>query len=103
MSVSTLARPPAAAVRRFRAGQVGDDTVRTYLAKGWSLTVCCKTCPRLVEWPPPELARRFGGTPDLRIANLVPRLACVGDEGCGSRDVAVFPHLYDGDWRWPPG
>jgi hypothetical protein len=93
---STIQRPPEAAIRRFHAGQVGADTVGDYLAKGWSLGICCKACPRLVEWTPPELKRRFGDGPDLRIADLAPRLACSGDGGCGARDIAVFPHLYDG-------
>jgi hypothetical protein len=95
---STLKRPPEPAVRRFHAGQVGGDTIRTFLAKGYSLAICCKDCPPLVEWTPPELERRFGDRPDLRIADLAPRLSCAGAGGCGSRDIAVFPHLYDQPW-----
>jgi len=99
---STLRPPPKAALQRFHVGQVGDDTIGGYLAKGWSLAICCKACARLVEWTPPELDRRFGGRPHLRIAAVVERLACLGDGSCGSREVAVFPHLYDGVWP-PPG
>lgn len=97
---STLKRPPKKAVQAFHAGQVGDDTVATYLRKGWSLGICCKSCERLVEWTPPDLAERFGDRLQVRIAALVERLACSGADGCGSREIAVFPHLYDGAWRW---
>lgn len=92
------------ALRAFHVGQVGDDTVETFLRKGWSLAICCKACERLVEWTPPELARRFGDRIGLRIAALVERLSCTGDGGCGSREIAVFPHRYDAEWRWngPP-
>jgi hypothetical protein len=99
---STIQRPPEAAIRRFNASQVGDDTVGDYLAKGWSLGICCKACSRLTEWAPPVLVDRFGDRAGLRIADLVPRLACAGEGGCGSREIAVFPHLYDGAWTWTP-
>lgn len=94
---STLQPPPAAALKAFRVSQVGADTVATYLEKGWSLAICCKACARFVEWTPPDLAVRFAGRETLRIANLVPRLACKGEGGCGSDEIAVFPHLFDGE------
>jgi hypothetical protein len=97
---STLKRPPAKALVRFHVGQVGDDTVRTYLENGFSLAICCKDCPRLIEWTPHEMEARFGGKLQLRIADIASRLTCAGEEGCGSHDIAVFPHLYDGVWRW---
>lgn len=101
---STLARPPAELLRRFHLGQVGDDTVETYLAKGWSLAICCRACPRLIEWTPPELAKRFGDRPGLKIAMIAERLTCSGEAGCGSHDVAVFPHPFAAHWSWaPPG
>src|SRR5688500_2745210 len=101
---STLKTPPKAALKAFHVGQVGTDTVADYLAKGWSLAICCKACERLVEWTPPQLATRFATPPRLKIADLVPRLACKGEGGCGSDEVAVFPHLYDGVWPPPaPG
>lgn len=56
----------------------------------------------MVEWTPSDLLERFGDRLDLKIVDLFPKLACSGDEGCGSQDVAVFPHAYDGDWTWPP-
>lgn len=98
---STLKRPTAKLLSRFRADQMHDDTVRVFLEKGFSLAICCRDCPRLIEWTPWDLEQRFGHRLDLRIADLAPRLACTGDEGCGSRDIAVFPHGYDGAWSWP--
>jgi hypothetical protein len=97
---STLRRPPEQLIRLFRADRVGADTIQTYLHKGFSLAICCKACPRVVEWTPPELERRFGDKLGLRIADLAPRLRCNPPEGCGHDEVAVFPHLYDGAWSW---
>jgi hypothetical protein len=45
--------------------------------------------------------RRFATQLDLPLKVLVPRLSCTGEDGCGSHDIAVFPHLYDGSWAWP--
>lgn len=95
---STLKPPPKKALKGFHVGQVGGDTVGDYLAKGWSLAICCKACERLVEWTPPELARRFGDQPRVRIAVIVERLSCAGEHGCGSKEIAAFPHAYDGAW-----
>jgi hypothetical protein len=97
---STLKRPAEKLIRQFHVGQVGDDTIQTFLMKGFSLAICCQDWPRHTEWTPPELERRFGDKLGLRIADLVPRLACTGELGCGSHSVAVFPHLYDGEWSW---
>jgi hypothetical protein len=102
MAGSSLKPPPKKALRAFHIGQVGDDTVELYLQKGWSLAICCKACERLVEWTPPELARRYSDRTALRIAALVDRLACGGEAGCRSREIAVFPHPYDGPWTWTP-
>ena len=97
---STLKPPPKAALQRFHVGQVGADTVATFLEEGWSLVICCKACERLVEWTPPQLLEKFEGKVGLKVADLVPRLSCTGEEGCGSKEIAVFPHFYDGIWRW---
>lgn len=97
---STLKPPPKKALQAFRVDQVGHDTIATFLEEGWSLAICCKACERLVEWTPPQLLDRFGAKVGLKVADLVPRLSCSGEEGCGSREIAVFPHLYDGIWRW---
>jgi len=102
MRRTELVRPPEKALQAFRPEQAGDDTVRTYLAKGFSLAICCKDCPRLVEWTPPDLERRFAGRLGLRIADLAARLTCSGEGGCGSTRVAAFPHLYEGAWSWAP-
>lgn len=98
---STLKRPPAKLLQHFRLSQVGDDTIQTYLERGFSLAICCKDCPRLIEWTPLELEQRFGDRLGLRIADLAARLTCTGEAGCGSHDVAVFPHAYDLPWTWP--
>lgn len=99
---STLKRPAEKLLRNFRIGQTGDDTIGLFLEKGFSLAICCRDCPRMIEWTPPDLVARFGQRPNLRIADLAGRLACTGDAGCGSHDIAVFPHLYDGPWSWKP-
>lgn len=98
---STLKRPAEKLILRFDVWQVKDRTIRSYLEKGFSLAICCKHCPRMIEWTPPQLFQKFDGKLDLQLADLVPRLSCSGDAGCGSKEVAVFPHLYDGAWRWP--
>ena len=100
---STLRRPDAKLIRHFALWQVGDDTIRTFLEKGYSLAICCRACPRTIEWTPPELLRRFGDRVDLPLKDLAPRLSCAGDGGFGSRDIALFPHLYDLPWTWPLG
>jgi hypothetical protein len=89
-------------IRRFAIWQVRDRTIRAYLEKGFSLAICCRDCPRTIEWAPPELLRRFETRLELPLKDLVPRLSCTGEGGCGSHDIAVFPHLYDGAWTWPP-
>ena len=99
---STLKRPAEKLISRFGLWQVRDHTIRTYLEKGFSLGICCRNCPRTIEWTPPELLRRFESKLDLPLKDLVPRLACTGEDGCGSRDIAVFPHLYYLPWTWPP-
>jgi hypothetical protein len=100
---STLKAPPKKALDRFRIEQIGDDTIRTFLENGFSLAICCRDCKRLTEWTPPVLEQRFGAKLGLRMADLCERLACTGEEGCGSHDIAIFPHLYDDPtWRWTP-
>lgn len=99
---STLKRPDQHLIDRFDVWQVKDRTIGCLVAKGFSLAICCKRCPRMIEWTPQDLLDKFATKLDLPLADLVPRLACTGEDGCGSKDVAVFPHLYDGAWRWPP-
>ena len=99
---STLTRPAPHLLKRFHLGQVGNDTIETFLTKGYSLAICCRDCPRLTEWTPPDLVEKFGDRTKLRIADLGARFICTGEGGCGSHDIAVFPHLYDGPWSWAP-
>ena len=101
-SHTTMERPDEELISRFALWQVRDRTIRNYLEKGFSLGICCRNCPRTIEWTPPELLRRFATQLDLPLKVLVPRLSCTGEDGCGSHDIAVFPHLYDGSWAWPP-
>lgn len=104
MTTSTLKRPPAKDLARFTRAGIGRDTVGDFLRSGFSLAICCRSCPRCIEWTPPELESRFSGRLGTPITAIAGRLACVGEGGCGAADVAVFPHLYDGDWSWPrPG
>ena len=97
---STLKRPSARQLATYRADRIGDDTVGTLLASGFSFALCCRSCSRLVEWTPPELEARFGDRPGLKVAAIAVRLTCAGEDVCGSTDVAVFPHLYDQPWSW---
>jgi hypothetical protein len=97
---STLKRPADRLLTRFDAAAIGDDTVEDFLEKGFSLVICCRACPRMIAWTPPELSRRFASRLGLRIADLVPRLTCTGEGGCGAQDIAVFPHLYEKAWSW---
>ncbi len=69
-----------------------------YLALGWSLAICCRTCPRLIEWTPADLKERYGDKPAVRLADIAARLSCKGEDGCGSDDIVVWPHPFDGPW-----
>jgi hypothetical protein len=99
---STVRTPAPHLIRRFEPRHLGARTIGYHLQQGYSLCICCKDCRRLVEWTPYDLEEKFGKWPDLKLVDLLPRLACKGEKGCGSDDVALFPHLYDGAWRWPP-
>jgi hypothetical protein len=82
---------------------IDSDTIWDYLTVGQSLAICCRACTRdPVEWTPPELDRRFGTTPGLRIRALAAKLTCGGEGGCGSHDVAVYPVDYASVWKWEP-
>lgn len=89
---STLKRPSDKLLQRFRPEDIGDDTVGLFLAKGFSLAICCRDCPRLIEWTPFDLAAKFGDRPELRIGAIARRLTCAGDDGCAWRSrVFVAP------------
>ncbi|HEY3949599.1 hypothetical protein [Phenylobacterium sp.] len=98
---STVKRPPAKQLRAFHLGMIDPThTVRLYLARGYSLAICCRACDRLTEWTPPDLCERFEKTPDLPVRAIAARLRCAGAGGCGSSDIVVWPHLFDGMWTW---
>ncbi|QUD86968.1 hypothetical protein [Phenylobacterium montanum] len=97
---STLKRPPAKLLRSFNLRQIGDDRVSTFLQNNWSLAICCRDCSRLIEWTPPMLAEKFRGKETARIADIGSRLACTGERGCGSHEIAVWPHPHDRAWTW---
>ena len=97
---STLERPSEKLVQKAKLGHIGEDTVRTFLTNGYSLAICCKDCPPVVEWTPPQLLERFSSKLDVAIAQIAERLSCSGEAGCGSHKIAVFPHLYDLPWTW---
>lgn len=101
LTASALKRPTAKWLARYRIEAIRNDTVAEYLAKGFSLAICCRACPRLTEWTPHELQRRYGNRPHTRIADIAARLSCKGEDGCGSDDIAVWPHAYEGEWRPP--
>lgn len=98
-----LKRPPAHLLRKARAdtAEMRKDTVRTYLQNGWSLTICCLDCPRIVQWTPPELERRLADKLDASIADIAARAVCAPPEGCGSHDIALYPEPYHKPWTWP--
>lgn len=102
MTTTELKRPSQKMLNAFRIGMVGRDTVRTLLENNFALVICCKHCPRMTEWTPPALAERYGEKVDIPLADLVPRLSCSGDEGCGTREIAIFPNFWPGAWRWTP-
>jgi hypothetical protein len=96
---STLKRPtPAKFAKGLTGREMYFDTIGLYLRNGWSLAVCCMDCPRITEWTPPMLAERFAGKLNVTIGDLVGRVACKGEGGCKSKNIALFPHPYDHAW-----
>lgn len=93
---TSLKRPDQKLIDKFRPDMVdvaGANTVGALVDKGFSLVICCKACPRMVEWSPADLEEKFADRLGLRLFDLVPRLTCSGPEGCGHKEVAVFPHF----------
>ena len=72
---------------------VGTDRIGDYLSAGHSLVICCKACPRIIEWTPPELKRRFGATPQVSLGQPRPT-SCLGELGFERLQCA---NLYQGD------
>lgn len=88
---TTLKRPEEKAIRSFKSWMIGDDTIGTLLDQGWSLGVCCRHCPRTIEMKPEALEARFGAYRHLKLVDLLPKLECGADKGCGSKEMVLFP------------
>lgn len=88
-------RPPKRMIDAFRPAMIQDDDIAWLVRRGMSLVICCRNCPRMVEWTPADLAGRFAGKGGVKLRALHPRLSCSGPDGCGAGDVALFP--------WFPG
>lgn len=95
---------PKAMLRVFRFDRrMAGDTIQLYLENNCSVAVCCRDCGRLVELTPPDMAERFPDRLGLTMADLMAKLTCNKDHGgCGSRDIAIWPHPYAHKWTWEP-
>jgi hypothetical protein len=98
-------RPAEYLLRKWRGAtpEMRKETISSYLEGGFSLCLCCLDCPRIVRWTPPELTERFAGKLDTTIADLVGRVACRGEGGCRSKNIALFPLDYPLPWKWLAG
>lgn len=74
---------------------IGADTIGTLLDNNWSLGICCRHCPRTIEMKPEAIEKKFGAYRGLRLLDLLPKLTCGQDAGCGSTDMVLFP------WKEP--
>jgi hypothetical protein len=90
-------RPAEHLIARFEPRMAGRDTLGEITAKGFSLVICCKACPRVVVWAPRDIEHRFRGKLSAKVADLAERLTCSGPEGCGHHEVALFPQYRDAD------
>jgi len=86
-----LKRPAEKAIRSFKPWQIGNDTIATLLDNGWSLGICCRNCPRTIEMRPEAIEEKFGDYRHLRLVDLLPKLTCGAEKGCGSTDMVLFP------------
>ena len=94
---SKLKRPEEKAIRSFKPWMIGADTIGTLLDNGWSLGICCRHCPRTIEMKPEAIEEKFGAYRALRLVDLLPKLTCGEDRGCGSTEMVLFP------WKEPAG
>jgi hypothetical protein len=90
-----LKRPEEKAIRSFKPWMIGADTIGTLLDNNWSLGICCRHCPRTIEMKPEAIEEKFGAYRGLRLVDLLPKLTCGQDAGCGSTDMVLFP------WKEP--
>lgn len=86
-----LKRPEEKAIRGFKPWQIGNDTIATLLDNGWSLGICCRNCPRTIEMRPEAIEEKFGAYLHLKLVDLLPKLTCGTERGCGSTDMVLFP------------
>jgi hypothetical protein len=86
-----LKRPEEKAIRSFKPWMIGADTIGTLLDNGWSLGICCRHCPRTIEMTPAALEEKFGAYRNLKLVDLLPKLECSVEKGCGSKEMVVFP------------
>jgi hypothetical protein len=86
-----LKRPEEKAIRSFKPWQIGADTIATLLDNGWSLGICCRNCPRTIEMKPEAIEEKFGAYRHLKLVDLLPKLTCGTEKGCGSTDLVLFP------------
>lgn len=88
---TTLKRPEEKAIRSFKPWMIGNDTIATLLDNDWSLGICCRHCPRTIEMKPEAIQQRFGDYRALRLVDLLPKLECGTEKGCGSKEMVLFP------------
>ena len=88
---SKLKRPEEKAIRGFKPWQIGADTIATLLDNGWSLGICCRHCPRTIEMRPEAIEEKFGAYRHMKLVDLLPKLTCGTENGCGSTEMALFP------------
>ncbi len=88
---TTLKRAEEKAIRSFKPWMIGNDTIATLLDNRWSLAICCRHCPRTLEMKVEEIEARFGAYRGLRLVDLLPKLECGTEKGCGSKDMVLFP------------
>jgi hypothetical protein len=78
-----LKRPEEKAIRSFKSWMIGADRI------------CCRHCPRTIEMKPEAIEEKFGAYRGLRLVDLLPKLTCGQNAGCGSTDMVLFP------WKEP--
>src|SRR6201994_1073444 len=88
---TTLRRPGEKPLRSFKPWMMGGDTIGTLLDRGWSLGICCRQCPRTIEMKPEAIEEEFGAYRRMKLVDLLPKLTCGTQRGCGSAEMVLFP------------